>query len=168
MGVVFLVMLNAFTCTGGLILLAEDLVRALPRGELDAVIAHELGHLRHRHIPILLITGIFPFFLLLWVLRQLPISLSAVQQYLIAIPMAFLVGGWSSQRLERAEAMGKEFGIPANRIVELLVSSEMNEESYRLPEEQQKSELAKYRQSGGAICPFIWRLSCCHRWRAHG
>jgi Zn-dependent protease with chaperone function len=43
---------NAFATSQGVIILTEGLVARLPRRELDAVIAHEAGHLRGRHIGI--------------------------------------------------------------------------------------------------------------------
>jgi len=43
---------NAFASPRGVIILTQGLVERLPRRELDAVIAHEAGHLRGRHIGI--------------------------------------------------------------------------------------------------------------------
>jgi Zn-dependent protease with chaperone function len=43
---------NAFALPRGVIILTQGLVERLPRRELDAVIAHEAGHLRGRHIGI--------------------------------------------------------------------------------------------------------------------
>jgi Zn-dependent protease with chaperone function len=43
---------NAFTTSEGAIILTQGLVERLPRRELDAVIAHEAGHLRGRHFDI--------------------------------------------------------------------------------------------------------------------
>lgn len=43
---------NAFATSQGVIILTQGLVERLPRRELDAVIAHEAGHLRGRHIGI--------------------------------------------------------------------------------------------------------------------
>jgi Zn-dependent protease with chaperone function len=43
---------NAFASSQGVIILTQGLVERLPRRELDAVIAHEAGHLRGRHIGI--------------------------------------------------------------------------------------------------------------------
>ena len=41
---------NAFAAIGGTIILSDRLVSELTRSEIDAVIAHELGHLRHGHV----------------------------------------------------------------------------------------------------------------------
>jgi Zn-dependent protease with chaperone function len=43
---------NAFASSQGVIILTHGLVERLPRRELDAVIAHEAGHLRGKHIGI--------------------------------------------------------------------------------------------------------------------
>jgi Zn-dependent protease with chaperone function len=43
---------NAFASSQGVIMLTQGLVERLPRRELDAVIAHEAGHLRGKHIGI--------------------------------------------------------------------------------------------------------------------
>jgi len=43
---------NAFATSQGVIMLTQGLVERLPRRELDAVIAHEAGHLRGKHIGI--------------------------------------------------------------------------------------------------------------------
>ncbi len=40
---------NAFAVRGGSVLLTDHLLEQLSRREVDAVIAHELAHLRHRH-----------------------------------------------------------------------------------------------------------------------
>ncbi|HME08421.1 MAG TPA: M48 family metalloprotease, partial [Bryobacteraceae bacterium] len=41
---------NAYAMSGGNVMLTESMLRALPRREVDAVMAHEIGHLRGRHI----------------------------------------------------------------------------------------------------------------------
>ena len=43
-------MANAFAHFHGVVLLTDHLVERLCRREVDAVLAHELGHLRHRHL----------------------------------------------------------------------------------------------------------------------
>jgi STE24 endopeptidase len=54
-------MANAFASRGGTVLLTDYLVERLGRRELDAILAHELGHLRHRHVLLrpLAVTGAF-------------------------------------------------------------------------------------------------------------
>src|SRR5262249_54947590 len=43
-------LVNAFASSGNLVLLSELLVRKLTRREVDAVVAHELGHLAEKHV----------------------------------------------------------------------------------------------------------------------
>lgn len=50
-------LINAFAVAGGNVMLSEDLVSRLSRREVDAIVAHELGHLKHKH-PIFLVTGL--------------------------------------------------------------------------------------------------------------
>ncbi|HNJ40275.1 MAG TPA: M48 family metalloprotease [Acidobacteriota bacterium] len=50
-------LINAFAVAGGNVLLSEDLVSRLNRREVDAIVAHELGHLKHKH-PNYLVTGL--------------------------------------------------------------------------------------------------------------
>ena len=45
-------MANAFAHFQGVVMLTDYLVERMPRRELDAVVAHELGHLRHRHVRV--------------------------------------------------------------------------------------------------------------------
>ena len=59
----FMPMANAFALRGDRILLTDQLLNVLSRKEVDAVVAHEIGHLRHRHITLLLlaIAGVLLF-----------------------------------------------------------------------------------------------------------
>lgn len=43
-------MANAFASSSGSILLTDYLLRELNRREVDAIVAHELGHLKHNHV----------------------------------------------------------------------------------------------------------------------
>jgi Zn-dependent protease with chaperone function len=56
----FIPMANAFAQLGDRILLTDQLLNVLNRKEVNAVIAHEIGHLRHRDINLflLVITGV--------------------------------------------------------------------------------------------------------------
>ncbi|HET9768944.1 MAG TPA: M48 family metalloprotease, partial [Thermoanaerobaculia bacterium] len=45
-------MANAFAHFRGVVMLTDHLVERLGRREVDAVLAHELGHLRHRHLRV--------------------------------------------------------------------------------------------------------------------
>ena len=72
-------MANAFAHFRGVVMLTDHLVERLGRREVDAVLAHELGHLRHRHlrvrvqllVPILIAVGV------LAALLQVPLMLAA-------------------------------------------------------------------------------------------
>lgn len=83
--------------------LSRGLLEALPPEELDAVVGHELGHARHRHLT---------FFLLLTVavLGVLHVMLDAfrlgvIEQFLLTLGFLILyirlVYGWCSLRFER-------------------------------------------------------------------
>ena len=41
---------NAFAMSGGRVAITESLLRGLNKREVDAVMAHELGHLKGRHV----------------------------------------------------------------------------------------------------------------------
>jgi Zn-dependent protease with chaperone function len=51
----FIAMANAFALPGNRILVTDQLLNQLSKSEVDAVMAHELGHLRYRHNHILMI-----------------------------------------------------------------------------------------------------------------
>ncbi len=55
---------NAFAygspTTGPMVAVTRGLVRSLPRDELEAVIGHEVGHLKHRDIAVMLMISIIP------------------------------------------------------------------------------------------------------------
>ncbi|MBI5280113.1 MAG: M48 family metalloprotease [Candidatus Solibacter usitatus] len=94
--------MNAAAASASTILLAEDLVRSMPRAELDAVVAHELGHLRHRHVPLVLLSNIVPIVLFGWLASLAPVPFIALNHILVALPPAILVGGFLSRRIEHA------------------------------------------------------------------
>ena len=70
--------------------------------ELDAVIALELGHLRHHHTAILLVVAIAPFFLLSWLFSLVPIAFVADHNTTFALPGAILLGGFVSRKVEHS------------------------------------------------------------------
>ena len=41
---------NAFALTGGMVMMSQELVELFSRRELEAVMAHELGHIKHKHV----------------------------------------------------------------------------------------------------------------------
>lgn len=55
---------NAFAygspLTGPMVAVTQGLVSSLPREEVEAVIAHEFGHLKHRDVLIMMMVSIFP------------------------------------------------------------------------------------------------------------
>ncbi|MBI5083924.1 MAG: M48 family metalloprotease [Acidobacteria bacterium] len=94
--------MNAAATSASTILLAEDLIRSMPRAELDAVVAHELGHLRHRHVPLVLLANIVPLLLFGWLASLVQIPFIALNYILVGLPPAILTGAFLSRRIERA------------------------------------------------------------------
>jgi Zn-dependent protease with chaperone function len=77
---------NAFATTKNTVLLSEYLLRRLSRREVDAVVAHEIGHLRLNHPRILSIC----FFIGLVVPMFLPSILQFAMMYLVSISPKFI------------------------------------------------------------------------------
>lgn len=55
---------NAFAygspLTGPMVAVTRELVRKMPREEIEAVVAHEVGHLRHRDVVVMLMISLIP------------------------------------------------------------------------------------------------------------
>ena len=94
-------LMNAFAALGGGVLIAEDLVQALPRDEVDAILAHELGHLKHRHAIGLLAAAVIPVVLIAWLLGKVPVSWVSDNSILLAVPFGVLIALAASRRAER-------------------------------------------------------------------
>jgi STE24 endopeptidase len=54
-------MVNAFATSQNTIMLSDDLLKKFSKREVDAIVAHELGHLKHEHPKRLTQSGIFIF-----------------------------------------------------------------------------------------------------------
>lgn len=99
------------------VLLTDELLERLPSGQIRAVVAHEAGHLRHRHLPwtilsLLALVGTIGV-VLEWVIElMLPtllewsgdpvrmISVSEVVGVMIVLMLTFVGFGWISRRFE--------------------------------------------------------------------
>ena len=99
------------------VLLTDELLERLPSGQIRAVVAHEAGHLRHRHLPwtilsLLALIGTIGV-VLEWSIELLlptllewsgdPVRMIAVSEALgvmIALVLTFLAFGWISRRFE--------------------------------------------------------------------
>ena len=99
------------------ILLTDELLERLPSGQIRAVVAHEAGHLRHRHLPwtilsLLALIGTIGV-VLEWAIELMlptllewsvaPVRMIAVTEALgvmIALVLTFLAFGWISRRFE--------------------------------------------------------------------
>ena len=70
---------NAFAHFRGVVMLTDHLVERLGRREVDAVLAHELGHLRHRHlrVRVYLLVPVFLGVGVLAGLLQVPVMVAA-------------------------------------------------------------------------------------------
>ena len=70
---------NAFAHFRGVVMLTDHLVERLGRREVDAVLAHELGHLRHRHLRlrVQLLVPVFLGVAVLAALLQVPLTFAA-------------------------------------------------------------------------------------------
>lgn len=72
---------NAFAHFHGVVMVTDHLVERLGRREVDAVLAHELGHLRHRHLRVR-------------VQLLVPVILGVtVLSVILSVPLAVLTGG---------------------------------------------------------------------------
>ncbi len=97
------------------VLLTDALLEALPRRQVQAVMAHEIGHVRHHHMPWLiaslfatisvtsLIFGILVFLLTSSATDPALSNTSTVELLgtVIAVVVLFVVFGWVSRRFER-------------------------------------------------------------------
>jgi len=99
------------------ILLTDELLERLPSGQIRAVVAHEAGHLRHRHLPwtilsLLALIGTIGV-VLEWAIELMlptllewsgdPARMLAVSEavgVMIALVLTFLAFGWISRRFE--------------------------------------------------------------------
>ena len=99
------------------VLLTDELLERLPSGQIRAVVAHEAGHLRHRHLPWTILTlfalvgtiGVVVEWCLEAVLPGLlewsgdPVRMIAVGEALavtVCLFLTFLSFGWVSRRFE--------------------------------------------------------------------
>jgi Zn-dependent protease with chaperone function len=94
-------MANAFAMHGGAVLVADELLDRLSRREVDAVLAHEITHLKHQHPIRALLTG-----LLSWAL----IAMAAV---VLGMPYGFPLGLVAFWLTHRAVARRFEFAADA-------------------------------------------------------
>lgn len=118
-------MANAFARAGNTIMLTDVLVRQLNRREVDAVVAHELAHLRHRHPLALTVTALTGLVLAALALSGIVGALSsfddsgwlgawqpALQRlpvWWLAIPVGLLLMRFLARRFERtADAQAAE------------------------------------------------------------
>ena len=84
--------------------ITPELARCLPPEEFDAVVAHELGHIRHRHLLLYLISAL-TFLSLVWIAVSesglfFPIEQVGVEILTLVVYWRF-VFGWLSRRMER-------------------------------------------------------------------
>lgn len=98
---------NAFATSGDAIVLTESLVRGLTPREVDAVLAHELGHHKEGHLAFGL--GQMLFFGCLffgWPVMSWAVRVAGAPQWLETLPIVpltiVLAQGWFSQRREYA------------------------------------------------------------------
>ena len=97
------------------ILLTDALLESLARRQVQAVMAHEIGHIRRHHMPWLLATLFATIFATGLVLEALSFLLAAANVHLdldeqpwvgflstaVAVLVLFMVFGWVSRRFER-------------------------------------------------------------------
>lgn len=98
---------NAFAVSGDAVVLTESLVRGLTPREVDAVLAHELGHHKEGHLGLgvsqVLLVGclLFGWPALSWAVRSAGAPLWI--ESLPLVPLVIVLGqGWFSQRREYA------------------------------------------------------------------
>jgi len=95
------------------VLLTDALLESLPRRQVQAVMAHEIGHVRHHHMP-WLIASLFAticatsliFGVVVFVLASSNALLGTSAQVellgsVVAVVVLFVVFGWVSRRFER-------------------------------------------------------------------
>jgi len=78
-------MANAFAVNGGVVMVADELLDRMSRREVDAVLAHEISHLEHRH-PMMMVAGAAAAWLLVSVI-SMPIG------YAYVVPMG-ITASW--------------------------------------------------------------------------
>tara|TARA_Y100000589_G_scaffold8325_2_gene7083 strand:- start:6881 stop:8302 length:1422 start_codon:yes stop_codon:yes gene_type:complete len=93
------------------VVLTDGLIEQLPRRQVQAVMAHEVGHVRHRHMIWLLVCLLSTLVLGQWSLELLvdlapevfrePAGPGAVLQLVVVLAVIFLLFGWMSRRFER-------------------------------------------------------------------
>ena len=97
---------NAFALPSGYILLTDDLVRLAANDfELLAVLAHEVGHVKHRHIMRRVVQDSFLVFLITMVTGDI----SAVSSLVLAAPTVLLELAYSRQFEQEADRFALVF-----------------------------------------------------------
>lgn len=93
------------------LVLTDGLLEQVPRRQVQAVMAHEVGHVRHRHMIWLLICLLATLVLGQWCLELMvfmapglfrdPAGLGAILQLVLLLGVVFVLFGWMSKRFER-------------------------------------------------------------------
>ena len=93
------------------VVLTDGLIEQLPQRQVQAVMAHEVGHVRHRHMIWLLVCLMATLVLGQWALELLvgftPVSMvdptgpGAILQLAVVFAVIFVLFGWMSRRFER-------------------------------------------------------------------
>jgi len=93
------------------LVLTDGLLEQVPRPQVLAVMAHEVGHVRHRHMPWLLVGLLATIVLSQWCLELLfwfepswfvgSRGLGGLLQIVVLLGVVFILFGWISRRFER-------------------------------------------------------------------
>ena len=119
---------NAFALTGGMVMMSQELVELFSRRELEAVMAHELGHIKHKHVNAQIIAVVITMgggMLLSPLLAKAGLNLGLAFQAVMALglPIAgMLIGAAVSRRNEfQADAFAGTLTGDAEAMITALV-----------------------------------------------
>lgn len=115
---------NAFALPGYHIVATDALLRLLNDDEVAAVMAHEMGHLTHRHAEQQILLGSTSLLLI----AATTGDLSILTSFAAALPLSLLQSGYSREFEKHADALAVErlvkVGIPPEALIDALMQLE--------------------------------------------